>query len=136
MLESHAGCGRSCTVVLAFSPVTLGAASAAALTITDNAPSSPQTVSLSGTGIATATTQAITFTDSLPATAVYSSGLTYTIGATGGGSGNAVTFGATGPATLTGSTLTITGVGTVVVTANQAGNSNYTAAPASRRALR
>jgi hypothetical protein len=74
--------------------------------------------------------QAIAFTDSLPASAVYSSNLTYAISATGGGSGNAVTFGVTGPATLTGSTLTITGVGTVVVTANQAGNANYTAATA------
>ena len=33
-----------------------------------------------------------------------------------------------GPATVSGSTLTITGVGTVVVAANQAGNTNYTAA--------
>ena len=74
--------------------------------------------------------QTIAFTDSLPASAVYSSNLTYAISATGGGSGNAVTFGVTGPATLTGSTLTITGVGTVVVTANQAGNANYTAATA------
>jgi len=74
--------------------------------------------------------QTIAFTDSLPASAVYSSNLTCAISATGGGSGNAVTFGVTGPATLTGSTLTITGVGTVVVTANQAGNANYTAATA------
>ncbi len=33
-----------------------------------------------------------------------------------------------GPATISGNTLTITGAGTVVVAANQAGNSNYTAA--------
>jgi large repetitive protein len=33
-----------------------------------------------------------------------------------------------GPATLSGNTLTITGVGTVVVVANQLGNANYTAA--------
>ena len=33
-----------------------------------------------------------------------------------------------GPATVSGSTLTITGVGTVVVAANQAGNTNYAAA--------
>ena len=44
-------------------------------------------------------------------------------------SGLPVTFSLlSGPATLSGSTLTITGVGTVVVTANQAGNANYTAA--------
>ena len=34
-----------------------------------------------------------------------------------------------GPGTVSGSTLTITGVGTVVVAANQAGNANYAAAP-------
>jgi sugar lactone lactonase YvrE len=123
--------GASCTVILTFNPVTLGAASVAALTITDNAPSSPQTVSLSGSGIAL-TTQTITFTDSLPTSATYSSGLTYTISATGGGSGNAVVFSVvSGPGTVSGtngSTLTINGVGTVVVAANQAGNAYYAAA--------
>ena len=43
-------------------------------------------------------------------------------------SGLAVTFSATGPATLSGSKLTITGAGTVVVTASQVGNANYSAA--------
>jgi hypothetical protein len=44
-------------------------------------------------------------------------------------SGLAVTFSViSGPGTVSGSTLTITGVGTVVVAANQAGNANYTAA--------
>jgi FtsP/CotA-like multicopper oxidase with cupredoxin domain len=44
-------------------------------------------------------------------------------------SGLAVTFSVTsGPGTLSGSTLTITGAGTVVVAASQAGNSTYAAA--------
>jgi hypothetical protein len=44
-------------------------------------------------------------------------------------SGLAVTFSVvSGPATVSGSTLTVTGVGTIVVAANQAGNANYTAA--------
>jgi M6 family metalloprotease-like protein len=43
-------------------------------------------------------------------------------------SGLPVTFSATGPATVNGTTLTITGAGSVVVTANQAGNGNYAAA--------
>jgi fibronectin type 3 domain-containing protein len=73
--------------------------------------------------------QTITFNDSLPSSAPYSTGLSYTISATGGGSGNPVTFQVSGPATLTGSTLNITGVGTVTITANQAGNTNYLAAP-------
>jgi M6 family metalloprotease-like protein len=43
-------------------------------------------------------------------------------------SGLPVTFSVTGPATVNGATLTITGAGSVVVTANQAGNGNYAAA--------
>jgi hypothetical protein len=44
-------------------------------------------------------------------------------------SGLAVTFSVvSGPGTVSGSTLTITGVGTVVVAANQAGNTNYASA--------
>jgi hypothetical protein len=50
--------------------------------------------------------------------------------ATGGASSNAVSFTVvSGPASISGSTLTISGVGTVVVAANQAGNANYAAAP-------
>ncbi len=71
--------------------------------------------------------QTITFTPQ--ATATYGE-TPITLTATGGGSGNQVTFSVTsGPATLTGNTLTITGAGTIVVKASQAGNSNYTAAP-------
>jgi hypothetical protein len=43
-------------------------------------------------------------------------------------SGLPVSYAITGPATLSGSTLTITGAGSVMVTASQAGNSDYTAA--------
>ena len=54
-----------------------------------------------------------------------------TLGATAS-SGLAVSYTVTsGPATVSGSTLTITGAGTVVVTANQAGNMDYSAASAS-----
>ncbi len=40
-----------------------------------------------------------------------------------------------GPATLNGSTLTVTGTGTVVVAANQAGNADYLAAPQVTRSI-
>jgi hypothetical protein len=51
------------------------------------------------------------------------------LAATGGGSGNPVVFSVlSGPGSVSGSMLTITGVGTVVVAANQAGNTNYSAA--------
>ncbi len=43
-------------------------------------------------------------------------------------SGLAVSYAVTGPAKITSATLTITGAGTVVVTASQAGNSTYSAA--------
>ncbi len=50
--------------------------------------------------------------------------------ATGGGSGNAVSFAVTsGPGSLAGSILSLTGAGTVVVTASQAGGANHLAAP-------
>jgi hypothetical protein len=43
-------------------------------------------------------------------------------------SGLAVSYSVTGPATISGSILSITGAGNVVVTASQAGNSDYSAA--------
>jgi hypothetical protein len=46
--------GKSCLVKVTFSPTQLGARTGT-LTITDNSPSSPQTVALSGTGLAQAT---------------------------------------------------------------------------------
>jgi hypothetical protein len=53
----------------------------------------------------------------------------FPIGATAS-SGLAVAFAATGDCTLSGSTLHITGAGSCTVTASQAGNANYNAAPA------
>ena len=51
-----------------------------------------------------------------------------TLSATGGESGNPVTFSVSGPATIDQNVLTITGAGTVTVTASQAGDNNYAAA--------
>jgi sugar lactone lactonase YvrE len=70
--------------------------------------------------------QTITFTPATPVTYGVSP---ITLTATGGSSGNPVTFSVvSGPGTISGSTLTVTGAGTIVVAANQAGNTNYTAA--------
>jgi len=70
--------------------------------------------------------QTISFTPSSPVTYGVAP---ITLSATGGGSGNPVTFSiVSGPGSITGSTLTITGAGTVVVAANQTGNTNFTAA--------
>jgi hypothetical protein len=76
-------------------------------------------------------TQSITFTPpTAPVTFPVSPIL---LSATGGASGNPVVFSVvSGPGTVSGtngSTLTITNVGTVVVVANQAGNTDYSAAP-------
>jgi len=62
----------------------------------------------------------------IPTTAAYGAQpLALTARAT---SGLPIVFGVTGPGTVSGSTLTIAGAGTIAVTANQPGNSNYSAA--------
>jgi hypothetical protein len=73
--------------------------------------------------------QTISFNPAAPPGAVY--GGTYTVGATGGGSGNPVIFSSTtlSVCTVSGSTVTFVGVGTCTVAADQAGNGNYNAAP-------
>jgi hypothetical protein len=83
---------------------------------------------LTQTVTATLATQTIAFTTSPPATAAYKT--SFSVAATGGASGNAVTFTSSGACSNAGSTFTMTsGVGTCSVIANQAANSNYSAAP-------
>ena len=74
--------------------------------------------------------QAIHFTSTAPSAATYH-GATYTVTASGGGSGNAVTFSSatTSICTVSGSTVSFVGVGTCTIDANQAGNAVYAAAP-------
>ncbi|MGB6991272.1 MAG: hypothetical protein WBD89_18710, partial [Candidatus Sulfotelmatobacter sp.] len=89
--------------------------------------SAPQTVTVTGPS-----PQTIIFT--APSSPVaFSQGLMITLVATGGGSGNPVVFSidgsSTGSGTIAGNTLTVTGVGTIVIDANQAAGSGYTAAP-------
>ena len=56
--------------------------------------------------------------------------------ATGGASGNPVVFSViSGPGSISGSTLTVTGAGTIVIAANQAGNSNYAATTAVQKSI-
>lgn len=70
--------------------------------------------------------QSITFTG-LPSSATYTVAGPYTLNGKAS-SGLAVSYAVTGPAKISGSTLTLTGPGTVVVTASQLGNTNYAAA--------
>jgi hypothetical protein len=72
--------------------------------------------------------QAITFTINPPASAAYNA--SFTVAANGGASGNPVIFTSAGACSNSGATYTMTsGSGTCSVIANQAGNSNYAAAP-------
>jgi hypothetical protein len=72
--------------------------------------------------------QAIVINTHAPASAGF--GAQFTVAATGGGSGNAVTYGSSGSCTNTGATFTITAsTGTCTVSYDQAGNTNYNAAP-------
>jgi hypothetical protein len=73
--------------------------------------------------------QAITFTSTPPSSAAY--GGTYPLAATGGGSGNSVAFASAtnSVCTVTGATASFVGVGTCTIDGNQAGNTDYSAAP-------
>ncbi|HJR72113.1 MAG TPA: autotransporter domain-containing protein, partial [Luteimonas sp.] len=66
-----------------------------------------------------------------PAAPVFAPGGTFTVSATGGGSGNPVVFASTTPAvcTVAGSTVTMQSAGNCALTADQAGNANYDPAP-------
>ena len=82
--------------------------------------------------------QTITFTSTAPSSATVG-GATYTVTATGGASGNAVTFtidsSATSVCSISGSTVSFTAAGTCVIDANQAGNTNYNAAPQAQQSF-
>lgn len=78
-----------------------------------------------------AANQSISFTQ--PTTPqIFTSGMTVNLAATGGASGNPVVFtvdaASTGTGTIVGNVLTVTGAGSIVVDANQAGNANFNAA--------
>jgi DNA-binding beta-propeller fold protein YncE len=74
--------------------------------------------------------QSITFTSAQPYDAA-ADGAPYYLGAVGGGSGNPVTFSSddTSVCSVSGSTVSFHGAGWCDITANQAGNADYLAAP-------
>jgi sugar lactone lactonase YvrE len=129
---SSIAAGASCTINVTFSPTQTGTRTGNITLYADGPYTIPAVINLSGTGTGAAlTAQTINFTQ--PATPVtYASGLTIPLVATGGASGNSVTFSidgsSTGAGSINGSTLNVTGVGTFVIDANQAGNSTYSAA--------
>ena len=72
--------------------------------------------------------QSITVTTHAPGSAVYQAG--FSVAATGGASGNAVTFSSAGACSNSGAAFTMTsGTGTCSVEYDQAGDSNFSAAP-------
>jgi len=122
--------GASCDVSMNFMPTTAGT-NTGSVVLTDNALSQANaTQSISLTGANNQQAQTIDFTP--PASPVNYGVSPIALVATGGASGNPVVFSiVSGPGSVSGTngtTLTITGVGTVVVGANQAGNANYAAA--------
>src|SRR5271157_2360321 len=70
--------GAKCTVKVTFTPTVLGKLTGA-LTFTDNAPNSPQTVALSGTGVLPATLTPATATYSAQAVGTTSAAKTFTL---------------------------------------------------------
>jgi len=122
--------GTSCTMTFDFEPTTFGNFSGTAV-LTDNnlnVTGTVQGIQLAGVCMGS---QTITFPQ--PASPVYFGAAPITLSATGGASGNPVIFSiVSGPGSLSGtnnSILTVTGLGTIVIAANQAGNADYNPAP-------
>ncbi len=116
--------GKSCTITIAFVAGPYYGKQTATLEIMDNAPNSPQPVTLSATVLQP---QTITITG-LPTAAAYNSSFTAMATAS---SGLPVTFTASGACSVAPGTATYTmnsGTGTCSVIANQAGNLSYAAA--------
>jgi streptogramin lyase len=121
--------GANCDYAINFTPVAFGF-DRGAFELTDNdlnVGGATQGFTLSA--VATLQPQAITFTP--PTSPVVYGVAPIALSATGGGSGNPVIFSViAGPGTITGGNhLTVTGAGTIVVAANQAGGSGYWGAP-------
>ena len=135
--------GSSCTVVTEFTPQSVGPQTGS-VTLTDNQlaytlvtttsnetasflTSGTQTFNLTGTATSAGAPQTITFPP--PASPIAYTATPITLSATAS-SGLAVTFSVlSGPGTVSGNMLSVTGVGTIVVAANQAGSVSYSAAP-------
>jgi hypothetical protein len=121
-LSTSLSAASSYAATISFS-ATKGGPQSATLTASDTTNGGTGTATV--TGIGQETPQTITFTAPTTTTVTYASGLTITLGATGGGSNNTIIFTvdstSTGTGTIQGNTLTVTGAGKLVIDANQAG---------------
>jgi DNA-binding beta-propeller fold protein YncE len=119
--------GTSCNLAYVFAPQQIGSLRGTPVLTDNNLNVSNATQAFTLTGTAIQGSQTITFPQPT-SPIVYASGETVQLAATAT-SGLSVTYQVTsGPATVSGSKLTITGLGTIEVTASQAGNANYAAA--------
>lgn len=141
--------GSSCALVTKFSPQSTGPLSGS-VTLTDNqlsyttnnstsnqtatfAASGTQALNLSGTGTSSGSPQTISFP--APASPIAYTTTPITLSATAT-SGLTVQFSVlSGPGTITGTQLTVTGVGTIVIAANQPGGSGYASAAQVTRSI-
>jgi sugar lactone lactonase YvrE len=120
------GIGGHCSAAVDFTPSATPGAVSGSLEATDNALSSPQTITLTATGVVQQA-QTITWTLASPVTYGVAP---ITLGATAS-SGLTVTYTITSGASLgsiKGNVLTVTGAGTIVIQASQAGAPAYKAA--------
>ena len=124
LCPSSLAAGKSCKITVSFAAgAYYGTPQTATLELMDNAPGSPQSVTLSATVLEP---QTITFSTSPPASAAYNSSFTVAASAS---SGLPVTFTSSGSCSNSGAKYTMTSsTGTCSVIANQAGNSTYAAA--------
>lgn len=115
--------GASCTLQVQFAPVATGER-LGGISFTDTSDGSPHTLNLYGQGYVVQS-QTITF----PPVANTTYGTVSEVLNATASSGLPVTYSVvSGPGTISGNTVNITGAGTIVVQADQAGNAAYTAA--------
>ena len=118
---------------LTYTPVT-GYSGTDSFTFTANngATSNVATVSITVQPVPSLLSQTITFPARATPVIYGAAAITLTASAS---SGLAVSYSLTGPGSLNGNVLSFTGVGTIVVTASQAGNSSYTPATAVQQTI-
>ena len=135
--------GKSCSVVTKFSPQSVGPLTGS-VTLTDNqlgfslntstsnetatfGTMGTQALNLSGTATSSGAPQTITFP--APASPITYTTTPITLTATASSTLPVAFTVVSGPGSITGTSLTVTGVGTIVVAANQVGSINFSAAP-------
>jgi hypothetical protein len=131
--------GSSTVCSISGSTVTFGAPGSCVIDANQAGNTAYQPAPEAQQAIAVKAAQSITFTSTPPQDPY--KGVTYTVTATGGGSGNPVTFSIDSSSTsagcsVSGSTVTFGGPGTCVIDANQGGNGSYQPATQAQQAVK